>query len=193
MFKIFFYINELKDIQKENLKKLKRVNLIYRNYSRDNYFEKANKIKEFANKFKFKLYVSNDLNLARKIKADGLYVPSFNSIPCYKNKNLEIIGSAHSLKEINQKILQGCNEIFLSPIFSTNSHPNTKGKGLYFYRNLKNSINKKINLFALGGIGEKNIKKLLNEQCKGFSSISLIEKKLSNRTIEQLNLIASHI
>ncbi len=117
MFKIFFYINELKDIQKENLKKLKRVNLIYRNYSRDNYFEKANKIKEFAKKFKFKLYISNDLNLVRKIKADGLYVPSFNSIPCYKNKNLEIIGSAHSLKKLIKRFYKDVMKFFYHQYF----------------------------------------------------------------------------
>ena len=44
MFKIFFYINELNDIQKENLNQLRNVNIIYRNYEGNNYYQNAIKI-----------------------------------------------------------------------------------------------------------------------------------------------------
>ena len=56
-------------------------------------------------------FVSNDLKLASILKADGIYISAFNkdlSLNRLKNSKFEIIGSAHNLKEINTKIMQGC-------------------------------------------------------------------------------------
>ena len=50
MFKIFFYINELNDIQKENLNQLRNVNIIYRNYEGNNYYQNAIKINRYCKK-----------------------------------------------------------------------------------------------------------------------------------------------
>ncbi len=59
--------------------------------------------------------------MAIKFKADGIYIPSFNKrITLNKaslDKNFKIIGSAHNQMEIKKKIDQGCEVIFLSPIF----------------------------------------------------------------------------
>ena len=64
--------------------------------------------------------ISNDIRLTLKVKADGIYIPSFNKTKKFLNlekKNLIILGSAHSQKEIQEKISQKCKAIFLSPIF----------------------------------------------------------------------------
>ena len=58
--------------------------------------------------------------MAYKFKADGIYIPSFNKKKTYLNlekRNFKIIGSAHSQKEIHQKIDQKCKAVFLSPLF----------------------------------------------------------------------------
>ena len=47
MFKIFFYINELNDIQKVNLNQLKNINIIYRNYQNTDYLSNAFKIRDY--------------------------------------------------------------------------------------------------------------------------------------------------
>ena len=51
----------------------------------------------------------------------GVYLPAFNKKKIIKKfklrKNFQILGSAHNLIEINRKIEQGCEIIFLAPLF----------------------------------------------------------------------------
>ena len=192
MFKIFFYINELNDIQKENLNQLKNVSIIYRNYQKTDYLGNAFKLKDYCKRKNFKLYVSNDEKLAIKLKSYGLYLPSFNDKKKYSKSSLPLIGSAHNEIELRKKIDQGCKEIFISPIFNTNSGSNKIGKGLNFYQNLLLKF-PKIYIHALGGINDKNVKKIIALKGKGFSSISMINKKMKKDLISYLNLIATNL
>lgn len=192
MFKIFFYINELNDIQKENLNQLKNINIIYRNYQKTDYLSNALKLQEYCKKRNFKLYISNDEWLAIKLRSYGLYIPSFNNEKKYLKSSLHIIGSAHNEIELRKKISQGCEEIFVSPIFNTYSDSNKIGKGLNFYQNLMLKFSK-IHIHALGGINEKNIKKIILLKGRGFSSISMIDKKMKKDFISYLNLIATNL
>ena len=104
MFKIFFYINELNDIQKENLNQLRNVNIIYRNYGGNNYYQNAIKINRYCKKKNFKLFVSNDKQLAIRLGSYGLYLPSFNNRDYFAQSNIKVIGSAHNEIEIRGKI-----------------------------------------------------------------------------------------
>ena len=192
MFKIFFYINELNDIQKENLNQLKNINIIYRNYQKTDYLGNAFKLQDYCKKRNFKLYISNDERLAIKLRSYGLYIPSFNNKKKYLKSSLHLIGSAHNEIELRKKISQGCKEIFISPIFNTYSDSNKIGKGLNFYQNLMLKFSK-IHIHALGGINEKNIKKIILLKGRGFSSISMIDKKMKKDFISYLNLIATNL
>ena len=192
MFKIFFYINELNDIQKENLNQLKNINIIYRNYQKTDYLDNAFKIQDYCKKRNFKLYISNDEKLAIKLKSYGLYIPSFNNKKKYLKSSLHLIGSAHNEIELRKKISQGCKEIFISPIFNTCSGSNKIGKGLNFYQNLLLKFSK-MHIHALGGINEKNIKKIILLKGRGFSSISMIDEKMKKDFISYLNLIATNL
>ena len=192
MFKIFFYINELNDIQKENLNQLKNINIIYRNYQKTDYLCNAFKLQDYCKKRNFKLYISNDERLAIKLRSYGLYIPSFNNKKKYLKSSLHLIGSAHNEIELRKKISQGCKEIFISPIFNTYSGSNKIGRGLNFYQNLLLKFSK-IHIHALGGINEKNIKKIILLKGRGFSSISMIDKKMKKDFISYLNLIATNL
>ena len=192
MFKIFFYINELNDIQKENLNQLKNINIIYRNYQKTDYLSNAFKLRDYCKKRNFKLYISNDERLAIKLRSYGLYIPSFNNKKKYLKSSLHLIGSAHNEIELRKKISQGCKEIFISPIFNTYSGSNKIGKGFNFYQNLMLKFSK-IHIHALGGINEKNIKKIILLKGRGFSSISMIDKKMKKDFISYLNLIATNL
>ena len=178
MFKIFFYINELNDIQKENLNQLRNVNIIYRNYGGNNYYQNAIKINRYCKKKNFKLFVSNDKQLAIRLGSCGLYLPSFNNRDYFAQSNIKVIGSAHNEIEIRGKINQGCEEIFISPIFNTKSHIEKEGRGLAFYRSLMRKYSKQIIIHPLGGINQKNISKIILSGSKGFSSKSMIESML---------------
>ena len=54
------------------------------------------------------------------VKADGIYISAYNwelSFNKLKKVNYDIIGSAHNIKEINIKALQGCKFILFSRLF----------------------------------------------------------------------------
>ena len=121
-----------------------------------------------------------------------MYLPSFNDKKKYSKSSLPLIGSAHNEIELRKKISQGCKEIFISPIFNTHSGSKKTGKGLNFYRSLMLKFSN-TNIYALGGINETGIKKIISSRGKGFSSISMVEKKMKNKLISYLNLIATNL
>ena len=153
------------------------INLIYRNYDKPNDINIIQKLKIFCKKNKKKLFLSNNIKLALNLKLDGVYIPSFNKSTnyCYiynKPKNFKIIGSAHNLIEARIKKKQGCKEIFLSPIFKNDKSKNFLG--LIKFNLIK--LNTKSDFIALGGINQKNLKKLKSLKLKGFASISWAKK-----------------
>ena len=104
---------------------------------------------------------------------DGAYIPSFNKDIKHLSfsflKNFTIIGSAHNNKEIKIKELQGVNIIFLSSLFKKNKNY----LGINKFKLLSKLTSKKI--IALGGISNKNLKKITLLKCFGFSGISYFE------------------
>ena len=151
------------------------IGIIYRNYHKKNDNKELIKISKACKKKGIMLFVSNNLKQAYKIKAEGLYIPSFNKLNNLNNieKKITIIGSAHNKREINQKILQNCKAIFLAPVFNVNK----KKKFLDISKFNFLSNDKRANYIALGGINEKNIKKLNLLNISGFAGISLFKKK----------------
>ena len=150
--------------------------IVYRNYNDPQREVELIKIAKACKKRRYQLFVSNDIKLALKIKADGIYVPSFNKTKKFLNlekKNLIILGSAHNQKEIREKISQKCSAIFLSPIFYVKKSKNYLD--VYKFNSL--SYSKKVDFLALGGINEYNIRKLRMLRIKGFGGIGLFKKK----------------
>ena len=109
-----------------------------------------------------------------KYDLDGLYIPAFNKKRLIKKLRLNkqiIIGSAHNQIEIRRKIEQGCNIIFLSPLFKT-----YKLKYLDIPRFNLIKMPFKIKFVALGGIHQKNIRKTKMLSIYGVSGISMYKK-----------------
>ena len=158
--------------------KNKNINLgiIYRNYKAVQREKELLKISVACKRKRFKLFVANNLKLAIKFKADGIYIPSFNKNKMFLNlekRNFNIIGSAHNQKEIHQKIIQKCTDIFLSPLFYVDK--SKQYLNIHKFNCLSSS--NKVNIYALGGINENNIKKLKLLNIKGFGGISIFKKK----------------
>ena len=152
------------------------IGIIYRNYNSVKREKELKKIAKACKKCKHQLFVSNNIRLAIKFKADGIYIPSFNKTKSFSNlekKSMKILGSAHNQIEIKQKISQNCKSIFLSPVF--NVQKSKKFLGLHKFNFLSNR--NKINVIALGGITEKNLSKLKMLNIKGFAGIGLFKKK----------------
>ena len=130
-------------------------------------------MKNFCKKKGLKLYLSNNIKLALKLKLDGAYIPSFNKKFNHLNykydKNFKIVGSAHNLKEIRIKELQKVEAIFISSLFKQNKN----FLGINTFKNLSGLTKKKI--IVLGGINKENIKLLNLLNKSGFAGISYFE------------------
>ena len=152
------------------------IGIIYRNYNDKNRENQLIKIVKACNKCRYQLYVSNDIKLAYKYKTDGIYIPSFNKTKKFLNlekKNIRVLGSAHTQKEIHKKIAQNCKAIFLSPLFYVKKSKRYLDIHKFNYLVRLN----KTNILALGGISENNIRKLKLLSVKGFGGISFFKKK----------------
>ena len=152
------------------------IGVIYRNYNNPKRIIELIKIAKACKKNKYRLFVANDIKLALKVRADGIYIPSFNKTKQFlnlENKNLIILGSAHNQKEIHEKISQKCRAIFLSPVFYVDKSQSFLG--IYKFNFL--SYASKVNFLALGGITENNIRKLRLLHIKGFGGIKIFKKK----------------
>ncbi len=108
------------------------------------------------------------------MNADGVYISSANqnlNLRTIKLKNkFKFLGSAHNLKEIKIKELQNVQEIFLSPLFKKKTN-----EQLNVYRYLKLREITKMRDISLGGINNKNIKKLNMIKPFGFAGISFFK------------------
>ena len=169
---MYYFISEINYSRLKNLDK--NISLIWRNKNKETPIKNLIELRNFCNKNNRKLYINNNIKLANKIKADGLYISSYNKDLMLKSnllkKRFKILGSAHNLKEIKIKELQNVDEIFLSPLFKEKTN---KQLDIYKYFNLRKTT--KMKDISLGGINEKNIKKLRLIRPFGFAGISYFE------------------
>ena len=171
---IYYFI---KTFNKEEINSLnKKINLIFRNY--ENKFNKTyfDNVVKFCKKQNRKIFISNNVKIAKICKFNGLYIPSFNKNLNYKNfsfyKDFKIIGSAHNNKEVLIKLNQNCEEIFVSPIFLSKKNKSFLGISKFNKINLSN----KKKIIALGGINQKNVNLIQLTKAKGIASIEWIKK-----------------
>ena len=172
---IYYYVESynLTDLSKLG----RNISIIYRNYENIDHLKNLIKLKLFCKKNGNDLYLSNNIKLSIKLRLSGVYIPSFNNKLNYCGfnnlpNNFKIIGSAHNLKEIRVKYIQGCKEIFISPLFKNNKSKNFLG--IIKFNLLTLGIKNKF--IALGGINEKNFKLMKLLKSRGFATISWAKK-----------------
>jgi thiamine-phosphate pyrophosphorylase len=171
----YYFIDEYNCAELSKLSK--NISIIYRNYKKNLDISTLISIRDYCKKNRNKFFISNNIKLAIKYKLDGVYIPAFNKqinfIKYLLPTNFDIIGSAHNNFEISIKQKQKCNIIFVSPIFKIK-------KKNYFLDVVKFNLltlNKKSRFVALGGISEKNKKKLNLLNIYGLAGISYFQKK----------------
>ena len=176
--KYFLIIENIKDIDLRNIKLINRYIIIYRNSGKIENIDKLVRFRRYCKSKKIDFYVSNDEKLASKLRADGLYISAHNinlRLTKLKKSNYKIIGSAHNVKELNIKILQGCSSIIFSRLFEV-SHPFKKNfLGIIKFNLFK--LSRKENLVPLGGINLSNLNKLKMVKSNSFALLSEVKKK----------------
>ena len=149
------------------------------------------KIKKICKKFNVKFLINDDVNLAKKLNADGCHLGQkdmklHNAKKILKNK---IIGITchNSIKFAKYALLNGASYIAIGAFYQT------KTKKVKHKANIKilKKIKKKVNLpvVAIGGINVKNYKKLLLNKADFLAISSYIwnNKKLKpQKAIEKL-------
>lgn len=135
------------------------------------------RIRNFCKKINKKFFLANNIKLAKNLKLDGVYIPSFykslNTHNLNTNKKFLKIGSAHSIKEIRIKEKQGVKLIFISPLFYNKKNKEFLDSTRFNNLTLKTSLK----TIALGGINAKNIIRLKQIKSYGFASISYLESE----------------
>jgi len=172
---LYYFIDKFNHFELSRLSK--NINIIYRNYKKNIDISTLILIKNYRKKNRIKFFLSNNINLAIKYQFDGVYIPAFNkqinfikgSLPI----NFKILGSAHNNFEISIKQKQGCDVIFLSPIFKVKK----KNWFLDVVKFNLLTLNKKVKFVALGGINKINKNKLILLNVCGFAGISFFQKK----------------
>ena len=127
------------------------------------------------------LYIGNSVKFLFQLKINKFYISAHNKRQFNHlkriNTKIDIIGSAHNICEINEKIRQGCRSILLSRLFKTN-YKNKKGcLGTIKFNLLTRKVS--TNFVALGGINEKNFNQLKILNITGFA-MSNDKKKAGN-------------
>ena len=174
MIRKYYFINKF-DTNNINQQD-KRTIIIYRNYSTKTVDRLLIlKIRNYCKKKSINFYLSNNIKLAIKLGLDGAYIPAFNKnlkhLAYSYKKNFIIIGSAHNLKEIRIKEKQNVKKIFLSSLFKKNKN----FLGINKFKLLSKITKKKV--VMLGGISNKNKKKLSLLEQSDFAGISFFEQK----------------
>ena len=176
--KYFLIIENIKDINLRNIKLINRYIIIYRNTNKIDNIDDLLKFRRYCRSKKIDFYVSNNEKLTSDLKADGLYISAHNKnlrLAKLKRSNFKIIGSAHNIKELNLKILQGCSSIIFSRLFEVSS-PFKKGYMGVIKFNLFR-LSRRENLVPLGGINLSNLNKLKMVKSNSFALLSEIKKK----------------
>ncbi len=124
-----------------------------------------------------KFLIGKNLQLARKLRADGVHFSDRDHLPLQifnrQNWPRKFIFSfaCHNFLSVLKSQRLKADMIFVSPVFTTRSHPNIAPLGL---RELSKIICvSKIPIFALGGVDEKNIHSLRKLGIAGFGGIGL--------------------
>ena len=131
--------------------------------------------REFCKKNNIKYYMSNNINLAKFLKADGIHIPSSFKRKIHNvNSNMDIIGTAHRRNDCYIKMNQGCKGIFISPLFYNNKYSLNKILGPIKFSNISKVC--KTEIYALGGVRVNNIKILNFLKLDGVGGVSLFEQ-----------------
>tara|TARA_B100000035_G_C20927482_1_gene521410 strand:- start:219 stop:776 length:558 start_codon:yes stop_codon:yes gene_type:complete len=176
--KKYYFINDFNPIHLKDLDK--NIELIWRSDKKENDLKKVYKLANYCKRNKIKLFLSNNIKLALKLKLNGAYISSYNKemrFNCYQyKKDFELLGSSHNLIEIDIKKKQKIKKIFISPIFK---HKRRYAMGIHKCRYFFDD--KSYEKIALGGISEVNVNLILISKFIGFAGINFFKKKAPNK------------
>ena len=159
-FKLFFFIEKLNELNLDHVKKIGAI-LILRNPEKVDLIDLIKFDKRCINK-KITLFIQNSVKILFLLKTNNFYISAYNKSQFKQlkkiNHKVKIIGSAHNIPEIYEKLTQGCEYIVLSRVFKTTNKFKKTFLGTTKFNLLTRNFSQKF--IALGGINEKNFRLL---------------------------------
>ncbi len=173
----YFFTSSLTEENKKSILKFKNLAIIYQKPKYNSNLIELNKIIKFCKKKSIKVYLEDDIKIAKKLNLDGVLISNKNKIISFyanqdNKKKFKIIGKAYNQLEYFFKNKQNCMNILLSPIFKNKKYNDNKILNIVKF----NLISKdwKSYVFALGGVNSNNFKKIGMTGCKGIGFVSFI-------------------
>jgi thiamine-phosphate pyrophosphorylase len=177
-YKYFVFLDELNSTIKQNIVKIRNINVIIDISKPEENFKLFLNSIFFLRKNRIPFFLKNDYKIAIKYKADGLFLTSNNFSlikPILLKKKFTIIGSAHKQIEYFKKRQQNCKIILLSPIFLNKKYSINHILNIVKF-NLT-CLSWKTEVGALGGVNEDNIRKIKVTRAKSIGIKSWAKKK----------------
>jgi 8-oxo-dGTP diphosphatase len=136
--------------------------------TKDEFLKIALQIIALAKPFDAKVLLSQDIGLARDLGADGVHLPSQNLL-LLKTKPADLIvaASCHNAEELAHAEMLGCDFVVLSPVQSTQSHPEAEPIGWQKFAVLAQKTS--LPVFALGGMTLPDLPVALSFGARGIA------------------------
>lgn len=146
--------------------------LIFRHYFAPERATLAKQVREACKLRGLPFLVAGDPALARKVRADGLHLPSW-LLPkrgLWQGFSGLISASCHTPKDIHMALQSGIDIGLVSPVWPTRSHPGARFLGPAGLRSL--ARNTGFPLLALGGMTVERAQRLHGKNIAGIAAIS---------------------
>jgi len=150
--------------------------VIFRHYQSENKEKIAHQLMQVARTKKITLLVSGDYQLTRKIDADGLHIPEYllygeKSVDVFRNIKPQwmVTAAVHSMRALKRAEKLGVDAVLVSPVFKTKSHDTANPIGVLGLAKFVQQT--RLPVFALGGVTEKNKKRVYKTGAAGFAGI----------------------
>ena len=157
-------------------KKVKFFQLRLKKKSIKSIVEIGKKIKKITKKFNVKLIVNDNPLIAKKINADGCHIGQFDSSFSFTKKILKkkiIGGTCHgSIKLVNLALKNKPDYIAVGSFFRSELKPSAKKANIKIISQIIKKTNTPV--VAIGGINDKNYKKLIFKGAKYIAISSFI-------------------
>ncbi len=133
-------------------------------------------IKKITSKYKVKLIINDNYNLAMKIKADGCHMGQLDGSHVLAKKKLKkkILGvTCHNSLALAKKATKDkVDYLAFGSFYKSNLKPNAKKARLNVLKKAKKIFDKP--LIAIGGINDQNYKKIINSGANYIAISSFI-------------------
>jgi thiamine-phosphate pyrophosphorylase len=142
--------------------------VILRDYETPDRSALAQKLNALCHARSVLFLVGANLTLAHDIGADGVHFPSWaNTRP---TPGMIATAACHSARELEKAAAAGAQLALLSPVFATQSHPESEPLGAAQFKSIARTS--PLPVLALGGVDETNAAGLAGRNVTGFAAIS---------------------